>query len=338
MNALIRIALALTLAACGGTSVEVENTALNDGSAQTAGAEAPSCAVTPADVASGTLTGLPGTHLRVRLPAGFVPAIGGSFFVHDCGAVITLVEAPPAFPAEQRELFLNGLRAGFIQGGAAGGMDCSDMSTNQGRCAGDGVNRFFRVIDAGQTVGMIITDGGLPPETARAILASAAVDYNASWDPIAAMRIALPPVPGLILDPLSLAPTLTFRSNTGAAGNPVLLWRFSPYTSHPAHADGSRWTDREIGERIGRHSIDDLGITQMNTQAIETTPLRETALGQDAELVVPGTSAEGAVLVYAAYFRENFGVFMVMARVPAQDAPAWLPRFRAQVHAYRVVE
>ncbi|MEQ9077394.1 MAG: hypothetical protein RLP09_26270 [Sandaracinaceae bacterium] len=49
-------------------------------------------------------------------------------------------------------------------------------------------------------------------------------------------------------------------------------------------------------------------------------------------------SAEGPVRFYRAFFRENVGFFVVVARAPEASGDAWMRRFSEHARSYRVLD
>lgn len=296
------------------------------------------CPFALADIGGAPLTRRPGMRMGVRVPAGFVRAIGGAVYLHACGAAIHVTETPPTATPVEQEGFNAGLLSALAATLTQRGMPCRVDADGTRRCEGGGHQSVFRLVEHGGVRAVVRVEGPFLPGVADAIVASAEADPSAAWDPIAATSLSLAPIPGLPVAGLSTPPLLRFEAPGAARGDaPKLEWMLFPYAHLPTHPDGSPWTDGEIGETLGARAVRELGVLSLDQSTLRTVPIRQTPLGEDGELFVQGVTADGPVALYGAYYREHYGIFLIIGRAPLAQAQEWMTRFQAHVRSYRVI-
>ena len=342
MRTMIVLTFALALG-CGGASTEASTRTANDAQPTTGASSAGSgaaCPFTVQDVAEAPVVAIAGMRLRLRIPAGFTRTIGSPYFIHECGAVISFAESPPGPPPQERADFMDGMIAGILDSVASTNTACTETSVGNWACQGADAGGNIRRIVEGNVLAIVRSHGSFAPGVGEAFVSSATTDPNAPWDPVATMQLSLAPIEGMPLHVLSSPPILRYAAPDIAGGpsDARLLWIFLPYVMNEEHRDGSAWTDREVGREVGRRFITDLELTDVDMDTMQPELLRTTPIGNDIDFVANGNRDGRPVVVYGGYFREHFGVFLVIGSAPAAERARWTERFRAHVRSYRVVD
>ncbi|UJR82338.1 hypothetical protein [Sandaracinus amylolyticus] len=282
------------------------------------------------DRAMGTaeIVEVPGTRVSLRLPRvdELVLVRGGPFVVHECGLAISIDAAPPGLDTRT---FLDEVSQDL----RSTQVGCRESRSAQGEplwaCDANGIVVRARRIEL-SGAGAIVSVLG-PAADVRAIetiLASARVDPTATYDALAQMSVVLDPPEGMTLRPTSIGGALEYEL-VGSASvpprtQPSLVWLFVPWDSDEQHADGSAWTDLELGRFVGGL----VGASDID-QVREST-MQGGVVGPGVfEMTVEGVVEGVPVTVWTWAMRDDHGAYVVMGRAPTSESTLWLDRWRA---------
>ena len=265
----------------------------------------------------------------VTLPPGFVRVRGLQFFLHDCGAIVSIAEVPPALGGLLADVFWRGVSEELAATSAH--QQCREERGGLRICR-DGTDlELVRRLVRPEGRAVVMVHGPMDEATARAIAASAVIDASLPFDPVAATGVFLATPEGMRMMPMSSAGVLQYAD--AQAADPfaddvaTIRWSFTPWGVR--HADGSPWPIREMAEHASEIARDVLGMTAVDTRA---------GTGETDEdggiFTMPGMRGAVPVTLLISFLRDVHGVWTIVAAVPTSSTEPWMDRFAAQVATF----
>ncbi|AKF05041.1 hypothetical protein DB32_002190 [Sandaracinus amylolyticus] len=280
---------------------------------------------------------VPGTRVSLRLPRvdELVMVRGEPFVVHECGLAISIDAAPPGLATRT---YLDDVSQAL----RTSSLGCRESRSSQGEtlwsCDANGMVMRARRIEIGGTGALVSVLG--PAADVRAvdaIVSSARVDPAATYDALAQMSVALVPPEGMALRETSTGGALEYALVGSALvpprTQPALVWLFVPWDADEQHADGSPWTDLELGRFVGG-LVGASDLDQVREGTMRGGPVAPGVF----EMTIDATIEATPMTVWTWTLRDEHGAYVVMGRSPSSESTLWIDRWRAHARTLSFID